>query len=298
MGENNQAAVIASSGSASPATPSEQTGIAKIIARGFAAVVAYFATLFCLTWTFSSIGSLSLGTGRDLVAGFIGLFFAALAGLIAFICLRKVFGYGPLLKRAPTQADIFSNPMQFTEKHEIKAITSRIWAQAGSGLGLLSTAIPFWITGTPRAIIYGIFFTFVGFLLLGVALRRFASGNVTFTYDSQGVTIPGIFGNKYWEWREVEDIQLMKRTIYLYHFIPLRSVYHVYLKVSGRLFGTRKIYLPLSQTGMTKEEMAVLTINLQRQRSFGLGDVHVAQTHHARAGATAVSTSGFGRRTF
>jgi len=252
-------------------TASTQQGFGQGIMRFFCAVIAYFASLFAFTWGVSSLASLMQGTGREFFAGLVGLFFAAIAALIAFICLRKTLGFGPLMQRSNSAVESFTNAMQFTERHEIRVSRASALRRLAMGAGLIVISPLLLISFSAKGIIYAAFLFFGGVLIAAASVRALLNGNLAFFYDLQGVSIPGLLGTKRFEWREVEDIQVMRRALYLYHIVPIRNIYHVYLKTRGGLFGTRKVYLPLSLTGYKKEDMAALALKMHQQRSYSLG---------------------------
>jgi hypothetical protein len=249
-----------------------------VIIRIVCGYIGYFGAMAALTWGVSNLASIASGNPRDMFAGLVGMLFTALAAFIATVCIRKTLGFGPLFKTSGPKAALFVNPVQLSDRHHIRAQTWRVATLACMGAALLLMAIAILPTASgDEFYVPGAMLAF-GLLMAASAARVLMNNNVVASYDAQGISIPGLFGEKRFSWHEIDAIKIMKRTLYVYHFIPLRSIYHVYIEVPGRVFAKRKVYLPLSLTGFKKEDMAVLVSNLEQQRSFGVADPGIFQS--------------------
>jgi hypothetical protein len=276
-----------------------------VITRIFCGYVGYFAAMFALAWGVSNLASIASGNPRDMLAGLVGMVFTALAALLATVCIRRTLGFGPLFKKSAPKAAPFISPVQLSDRHQIRAQTWRVVMMACMGAALLLMAIAILPTATGDEFYVPGAMLALGLVMAASATRILMNDNVVASYDAQGVSIPGLFGEQRFSWHEIEAIKIMKRTLYVYHFIPMRSIYHVYIEVPGRVFAKRKVYLPLSLTGYKKEDMAVLQMNLEQQRSFGRGDPTMFQSRmnvaspqpYHQSGSSRSAVQSFGKRT-
>jgi hypothetical protein len=117
--------------------------------------------------------------------------------------------------------------------------------------------------GNPIIRLVGVFILFCGPIIVLKTLRCIIGAGPAFSYDGEGITVPGWFGEKHLAWRDISDFSIRTVTTYAYGIIKTSSQYSLYALKTG---GGKKL-LPTQFTGLDAEGLSVLAAQLELYRS-------------------------------
>lgn len=274
------------------------TGATK---RGFSLVKGIVQALMAALWGFAGLAQFAIGglSGASQAAGGIMIMLlAAIPGYFAWRNLKKAVGSGAApqprafsseldtgwRQENPSNQDsraafgfdrngsgshqFAQEPAKFNapfggERREVPNST----AQLIKGLLLGVAAIPFALfllqAGNPVIKILGLLFLFFGPFIILKSLRRLIGGSAAFSYDGEGITMPGWFGEKHLAWREISDFSIKTVTTYAYGIIKTSSQHSLYALKAG---GGKKL-LPTQFTGLDAAGLSELAVQLELYRS-------------------------------
>ena len=111
------------------------------------------------------------------------------------------------------------------------------------------------------------------------ALRNLMLTSPAFSYDGEGIIMPGWFGEKHLAWREVSNFSVRTVSTYAYGFIKTSSKHSLYaLKAGGG-----KVLLPTQFTGLDADGLSELAAQLELYRSGMAGLTRRSSRDHASA---------------
>jgi hypothetical protein len=148
------------------------------------------------------------------------------------------------------------------ERREVPNSQAQLIKSLLLGIGLIP--LGFYVAQAPKPLVslVGLFILFVGPLVVLKTLRIMIGGAAAFSYDGEGITMPGWFGEKHLAWREIADFSVKTVNTYAYGFIKMGSRHSLYaLKVDGG-----KKLLPTQFTGLDAEGLSHLAILLEYYR--------------------------------
>jgi hypothetical protein len=254
-------------------------GLLDIPTRIVCAIIGYYSALFAFGWGVSSLGGIFGGSMRGLIFGLIGLVFTLIATGVATLTIRRAMGLRPIPSWQGAEPDaepappiLMAGKVKMASKEVIKAEPWRVlgWLAVSALLAGGSGSVLLSARGWQNQVMPGLLLI-TGLAMAAPALRLLLTGYVGFTYDAQGVTIPGLLGEKKFAWRDIKAIKIYDRTFYVYHVIPVRKVSYLYLEVPGGLFGNRKVYLPTQFTSLSNDETQSLRALMDQQRMLNQG---------------------------
>lgn len=248
-----------------------KTTFVGALGRKVCGIIGFYAALFTFVWGWSNIGALFSGHARDVGAAVVGLVFTAIAGSIAFFCIRIALGMNPDRYKPESTKVPLLNVAQMTREQTVKLAPKIILKYAAIFLVSIILAVVLLAAGGIKVKLVGAVFLLAAIGSPIIVLRAMLSGGVAFSYGFNGITVPGIFGAKTMAWRDVLAINFMKKTTYVYGFVPVRNDFFINIKVKGGLFGTKTSRLPTHLAGLDKEEIAALAVNLEKQRLYASG---------------------------
>ena len=249
--------------------------------RGFSLVRAVVFGGFALFWGFSGLAQFVIGGLGDATAAFGGIMvmlLAAVPGYFAWRNLKKALGSGagprpPALPSGNGSQQFAPEPAKFNasfggERREVPNSTKQLIKGLLLGIALIPFALYLLQANNPVIKILGLVFLVCGPFIILKALRRLIGGSAAFSYDGDGITIPGWFGEKQLLWRDISDFSVRTVTTYAYGIIKTASQHSLYaLKTGGG-----KQLLPTQFTGLDAEGLGELAAQLDLYRS-GLAGV-------------------------
>lgn len=241
------------------------------LGRKFCGIIGFYAAAFTCVWGWSNISAIFSGGHREIGAAAVGLIFTAIAGMIAFFCIRLWLGIKPRASQQdPTKVPLLE-VTQMTQVQNVRLAPKIILKYAAFFVVSVIIALVTFAAGGIKAKLVGFIFVLAAIASPLVILRAMLSGGIALSYGFNGITVPAIFGEKTIAWRDVIAINYIKKTTYLYGFIPVRKDYFIDIKMTGGLFGIKKFRLPTHLTSLNKDEIAALAVNLDRQRLYASG---------------------------
>ena len=131
----------------------------------------------------------------------------------------------------------------------------------------------------PIVKIVGLFILVCGPFVAVKTLRILIGAPPAFSYDGEGITMPGWFGEKHLAWREVSDFSVKTVSTYAYGFLKVASRHSLYALKSG---GGKKL-LPTQFTGLDAEGLSELAAQLEFYRSGMAGLTRRSSQDYASA---------------
>jgi hypothetical protein len=293
--------------------------------RGFSLVKAVGLGVMAALWGFGGLMHLVIGGGLggapQAASGIMILLMAAIPGYFAWRNLSKAFGWdAPRPPALPREADTGwrqqpSAPFGFDrngngaqqfapqppafntprggERHDVPNSQASLIKSLLLGIGLIP--LGYYVAQAPKPLVslVGLFILFCGPLVLFKTLRIMIGGAAAFSYDGEGITMPGWFGEKHLAWREIADFSVKTVSTYAYGFVKVGSRHQLYaLKTDGG-----KKLLPTQFTGLDAEGLSHLAILLEHYRSGLAGTApRVSQDYSQAAPPLAPAPSpAFGR---
>ena len=270
--------------------------------RGFSLVKGIALGCFAALWGFAGLAQLAIGGGlggaSQAASGIMILLLAAIPGYFAWRNFKKALGSdaGPQQRAFSRQADngwgeenafnrASSAPSGFDpsgsgahpfapqppalsaprggERHEVPNSQAQLIKSLVFGVALIP--LGYYVVQAPKPLVslVGLFILFVGPLVVLKTLRIMIGGAAAFSYDREGISMPGWFGEKHLAWREIADFSVKTVSTYAYGFVKVGSRHQLYaLKIDGG-----KKLLPTQFTGLDAEGLSHLAILLEYYRS-------------------------------
>jgi hypothetical protein len=175
------------------------------------------------------------------------------------------------------------------ERREVQNSQAQLIKSFVFGVALIPLGYYVVQAGNPIIRLVGLFILFCGPFVVLKTLRCIIGAAPAFSYDGEGIAIPGWFGEKHLAWRDISDFSIRTVTTYAYGIIKTSSQHSLYaLKASGG-----KKLLPTQFTGLDAEGLSELAAQLELHR-LGLAG---ARPRFAQDYASAAPTPspGFGR---
>ena len=289
------------------------TGATK---RGFSLVKAIVLGVITALWGFAGLAQFTiggLGSASQAGAGIMTMLLAAIPGYFAWRNFKKAVGSaaGPQPPALSSEADTGwrqeTGAHQFTpqppkfnaslggERREVPNSQAQLIKGLVFGVALIPLGLYVVQAGNPIIRLVGLFILFCGPLIVLKTLRCIIGAAPAFSYDGEGITIPGWFGEKHLAWRDVSDFSIRTVTTYAYGIIKTASQHTLYaLKTNGG-----KKLLPTQFTGLNAEGLSELAVQLELYRSGMAGMTRRSSQDYAsdysRAAPTPSLGSGFGR---
>ena len=175
------------------------------------------------------------------------------------------------------------------ERREVHNSQAQLIKSLLLGIGLIPLGYYVVQAGNPVIRLVGVFVLFCGPLIVLKTLRCMIGGAAAFSYDGEGITMPGWFGEKHLAWRNISDFSVKTVTTYAYGIIKVGSRHSLYaLKQSGG-----KKLLPTQFTGLDADGLGQLAAQLELYRS-GLAGI-TSRFSQDYAAAAPTPSSSFGR---
>jgi len=291
--------------------------------RGFRLFQGLALGLFAAPLGFGGLAQFTIGGLGDSTAaggGILMMLTAATVGYFAWRNLKKAFASnaGPQPRQfaqEPAQytasqysAPQFSDPQysappfgapRVGERREVENSKTQL------GTSLLFNVI--WIlvglyllqTSGAVAKLIGLAVIIWGAILALKAVRGLMGDSPAFSYDGDGITVPGWFGEKHLAWRDVSDFSVRTLNTYAYGVVKVASKHMLYaLKTSGG-----KMLLPTQFTGFDLDALYELAAQLELYRNgvagarqrFSQDYSPAAPTPSPGFGQAGVGQAGFGR---
>ena len=116
--------------------------------------------------------------------------------------------------------------------------------------------------GNPIIRLVGLLILFCGPFVVLKTLRCIFGDGAAFSYDGEGIIMPGWFGEKHLAWRDISEFSIRTVTTYAYGIIKTSSQHSLYaLKANGG-----KQLLPTQFTGLDAEGLSELAGRLELHR--------------------------------
>jgi hypothetical protein len=310
------------------------TGATK---RGYSLLKGIFLGFFALLWGFAGLAQFTiggLGSASAAGGGIMIMLLAAIPGYFAWRNLKKAVGSdaGPQPPALPSNMDTgwrqenafnpearapFGFEGNDTGSHQFAPAPPRFNTPRGGerrevpnrqaqlikgflfGIALIPLGYYVVQAGNPIIRLVGVFILFCGPIIVLKTLRCIIGAGPAFSYDGEGITVPGWFGEKHLAWRDISDFSIRTVTTYAYGIIKTSSQYSLYALKTG---GGKKL-LPTQFTGLDAEGLSELAAQLELYRSgmAGLGS-RFSQDHSSAAptpsqdfGQVGSGQVGFGR---
>jgi len=168
---------------------------------------------------------------------------------------HRPFAQGPATFGAPRGGD----------RHEVHNSQSQLVKCLLFGVVLIPIGFFVVSAGNPIMKLVGLIIIICGPFVMLKAFRGLVSGSAAFSYDHEGITVPGWFGEKHLAWRDVSEFSIRTLTTYMYGFIKTSTQYSLYaLKTGGG-----KMLLPTQFTGLDVDGLAELAARLELYRLGG-----------------------------
>ena len=274
--------------------------------RGFHLLKGIVLGLLAALWGFAGFAQFAiggLGSAPAAGGGIMIMLLAAIPGYFARRSLKKAFG-----SAAAPQPKAFSSEMgtgwrqenasnqesrasfgfdqngtssrQFAqeppkfnaphggERREVQNSQAQLVKSLLLGVASIPFALYLLQAGNPIIKILGLVFLVCGPFIILKTLRRLICSSAAFSYDGEGITMPGWFGEKHLAWRDVSDFSVRTVTTYAYGIIKTSSRHSLYALKTG---GEKKL-LPTQFTGLDAEGLSKLAAQLELYRN-GLAGV-------------------------
>ena len=253
------------------------TGATK---RGFSLLKGIVLGVVAAFWGFAGLAQFmlgGLGSASAAGGGMMVMLLAAIPGYFAWRNLKKAVGSdagpkaigqdaGPQPHRFAPEPARFSAPgggqrreVQNSQAQLVKNILfSVVWIAFGVYLLQSSNSI---------VKLVGLVAIICGPILALKALRGLMGDFAAFSYDGEGIVVPGWFGEKHLAWRDVSDFSVKTLNTYAYGIIPVSSQHSLYACKTGG----GKMLLPTQFTGLGVEALHELAAQLQFYRSGVMG---------------------------
>lgn len=268
--------------------------------RGFSLVKGIVQAFFAALWGFAGLAQFAIGGLGDASAaggGIMIMLLAVVPGYFAWRNLKKAFGFNaaPQPRAFSSEADtawhqenasnqessapfgfdrndtgahqFAPEPPKFNapfggERREVPNSTAQLIKGLLIGVGLIPFALYLLQAGNPVIKILGLVFLVCGPMMVLKALRGLIGTSTAFSYDSDGITMPGWFGEQHLLWRDISDFSVRTVTTYAYGIIKTSSQHSLYaLKANGG-----KKLLPTQFTGLDAEGLSELAAQLELHR--------------------------------
>ena len=292
--------------------------------RGFSLVKAVFLGGFAVLWGFAGLAQLLIGGGLGGAAqgasGLMIVLLAAVPGYFAWRNLKKAFASSaaPQSRAYASEANAgwqHQSAAQFRSADDHRGFAQQppaFSAPRGGGRHEVQNSQ----TVLVKALLFGVVMIPIGLFLMNVSnpivkliglagiiagpfmmlktARGLIGGSAAFSYDSEGITVPGWFGEKHLAWREIGEFSVQTLSTYAFGFVKTSTQYSLYAcKIGGG-----KMLLPTQFTGLDVDGLSELIARLELFRVGG-ADVaaRLAQNHSSGySPAAPPPPPGFGRR--
>ena len=301
------------------------TGATK---RGFSLLKGIVLGVIAALWGLAGLAQFAiggLGSASQAGAGMMTMLLAAIPGYFAWRNLKKALGSdaGPQPQAFSSEADTgwrqenaFNGesraPFGFegndTGAHPFAPAPPRFNAPRGGerrdvpnsqaqlikgllfGIALIPLGYYVVQAGNPIIRLVGLFILFCGPFIVLKTLRCIIGAGPAFSYDGEGITIPGWFGEKHLAWRDISDFSIRTVTTYAYGIIKTSSQYSLYALKTG---GGKKL-LPTQFTGLDADGLNELAAQLELYR-MGLADTMPRFAQDYSSAAPTPTSPAFGR---
>jgi hypothetical protein len=175
------------------------------------------------------------------------------------------------------------------ERREVPNSQAQLIKSLLFGIALIPLGLYVLQADNPVVRIVSLFIVVCGPIVVLKTVRNMIGASAAFSYDGEGITMPGWFGEKHLAWRDVSDFSVRTVTTYAYGIIKTSSQHSLYaLKTGGG-----KVRLPTQFTGLDAEGLSELAAQLELYRSGLAG----ARSRFSQDYASAVQppSPGFGQ---
>lgn len=272
------------------------TGATK---RGFSLVKAIVLGLIAALWGLAGLAQVLIGgfagDASHAGSGLLTILLAAIPGYFAWRNFKKVIGADAGLQpktfsgaadtgwrqenafnqqsSAPFGSDrngahqFAPQPAKFNasvggQGREVQNSQAQLIKSLVFGVALIPLGYYVVQAGNPIIRLVGLVILLCGPFVVLKTLRCMIGGAAAFSYDGEGITMPGWFGEKHLAWRDISEFSIRTVTTYAYGIIRTSSQHTLYaLKASGG-----KQLLPTQFTGLDAEGLSELASQLELYR--------------------------------